>query len=86
PRQGRFGKILPGLLLYLGYFLLLMASRKVLEDGKIPPALGLWLVHIVILIIGATLIMRDRTFGVKIRARWRSRGNAKNNASGASHV
>lgn len=77
PRQGRFGKIFPALMLYLGYFLLLMASRKVLEDGKIPSALGLWWVHIVILIIGATLIMRDRTFGVKVRAKLRSkvRGN-----------
>lgn len=72
PRQGRFGKILPALLLYLGYFLLLMASRKVLEDGKIPPELGLWWVHGIILLIGAALIVRDRTFGVKVRARVRS--------------
>ena len=73
PRQGRFGKILPALLLYLGYFPLLMASRKVLEDGKIPPALGLWWVHAVILMIGATLIMRDRSFGVMVRAKIRSK-------------
>lgn len=72
PRQGRFGKIMPALLLYLGYFLLLMASRKVLEDGKIPPELGLWWVHGIILLIGATLIARDRTLGVKVRARVRS--------------
>lgn len=72
PRQGRFGKIVPALLLYLGYFLLLMASRKVLEDGKIPPELGLWWVHGIILLIGATLIARDRTLGVKVRARVRS--------------
>ena len=72
PRQGRFGKIMPALLLYLGYFLLLMASRKVLEDGKIPPELGLWWVHGIILLIGAMLIVRDRTLGVKIRARLRA--------------
>lgn len=88
PRQGRFGKILPALLLYLGYFLLLMASRKVLEDGKIPPALGLWWVHGVILIIGATLIMRDRSFGVMVRAKIRSKvGNpSKHNNAGANDV
>lgn len=68
PRQGRFGKMFPALLLYLGYFLLLMAGRKMLEDGKIPPALGLWWVHGVILFIGAALILRGRTLGVRIRA------------------
>ena len=68
PRQGRFGKMFPALLLYLGYFLLLMAGRKVLEDGKIPPQLGLWWVHGVILLIGTTLIIKGRPFGVKLRA------------------
>lgn len=88
PRQGRFGKILPALLLYLGYFLLLMASRKVLEDGKLPPVLGLWWVHFVIMLIGATLIMRDRSFGVRIRARIRSKvkPSSHKHDSGAGHV
>ncbi len=73
PRQGRFGKMFPGLLLYLGYFMLLMAGRKVLEDGKIPPQLGLWWVHAVMLAIGAVLIVRGRTFGVKVRAQLKGR-------------
>lgn len=68
PRQGRFGKLFPGILLYLGYFLLLMAGRKVLEDGKIPPALGLWWVHMLILSIGIALIVKGRTTGVKVAA------------------
>lgn len=82
PRQGRFGKIFPALLLYLGYFLLLMASRKVLEDGKIPPALGLWWVHAIILAIGAMLILKGRSFGVKVRAK--IRGSQR--GQGADHV
>lgn len=68
PRQGRFGKLFPGILLYLGYFMLLMAGRKVLEDGKIPPALGLWWVHFIIMMIGITLIVKGRTTGVKFIA------------------
>ncbi|MBC3765496.1 LPS export ABC transporter permease LptF [Neptunicella marina] len=68
PRQGRFGKIFPALLMYLGYFLLLMAGRKVLEDGKIPPQFGLWWVHGVVLLIGFVLLVRGRSLGVKIRA------------------
>lgn len=68
PRQGRFGKMFPALLLYLGYFMLLMAGRKVLEDGKIPAQLGLWWVHGLIIVIGVTLILKGRPFGVKLRA------------------
>lgn len=67
PRQGRFGKMFPALLLYLGYFLLLLASRRVLEDGKLPPALGLWWVHLVMLLVGFGLIVRDRKTGVVLR-------------------
>ena len=68
PRQGRFGKMFPAILLYLGYFLLLLASRRVLEDGKIPPQLGLWWVHTIMLIIGVALIVRDRKTGTQFRA------------------
>ena len=68
PRQGRFGKMFPAILLYLGYFLLLLASRRVLEDGKMPPQLGLWWVHTIMLIIGVMLIVRDRKTGTELRA------------------
>jgi lipopolysaccharide export system permease protein len=67
PRQGRFGKMLPALLLYLGYFLLLLASRRIMEDGNLPSFLGLWWVHVVMLIIGIGLIARDRKTGAIIR-------------------
>jgi lipopolysaccharide export system permease protein len=68
PRQGRFGKMFPAILLYLGYFLLLLASRRVLEDGKIPIQIGLWWVHGVMLIIGVALIARDRKTGTWLRS------------------
>lgn len=77
PRQGRFGKLLPSLLLYLGYFLLLMASRKVLEDGKIPPSFGLWWVHSIILAIGALLLLKGRSTGVKMLSRLRQQRQPK---------
>nr|WP_205967757.1 LPS export ABC transporter permease LptF [Paraglaciecola sp. 20A4] len=73
PRQGRFGKMFPALMLYLGYFLLLLAGRKVLEDGKVPPILGLWWVHFVIGLIGMALIFKGRPFGVRLRARLRGK-------------
>jgi lipopolysaccharide export system permease protein len=68
PRQGRFGKMFPALMLYLGYFMLLMAGRKALEDGNIPPQLGLWWVHFVLFSIGMALILKSRPLGVKFRA------------------
>ena len=67
PRQGRFGRMLPALLLYLGYFLLLLASRRVMEDGKLPSYIGLWWVHVVMLLVGTGLIAKDRKTGVLIR-------------------
>jgi lipopolysaccharide export system permease protein len=69
PRQGRFGKMFPALMLYLGYFMLLMAGRKALEDGNIPQQLGLWWVHFVLFAIGVALILKGRPLGVKLRAR-----------------
>lgn len=69
PRQGRYGKMFPALLLYLGYFMLLMSGRKVLEEGKIPPQLGLWWIHAVMLFIGAVLVLKGRPLGVRIRSR-----------------
>jgi lipopolysaccharide export system permease protein len=63
----------PALLLYIGYFLMLMAGRKILEDGKIPPALGLWWIHGVMLLIGGILIMKNRAVGAKLHAKVKGR-------------
>ena len=71
PRQGRFGKMFPALLLYLGYFLMLMAGRKALEDGHIPIQLGLWWVHAILLSIGTALLLKGRPLGARLRASFR---------------
>jgi lipopolysaccharide export system permease protein len=72
PRQGRFGKLFPAILMYLGYFLLLMAARRALEDGKIPTGLGLWWVHGIILFIGTVLLSRQRKTSSKVRHMFKS--------------
>jgi lipopolysaccharide export system permease protein len=56
PRQGRFLKLLPAVLLYMAYLTILIAARGALEKGKIPPALGLWWVHALFLAIGLGLL------------------------------
>lgn len=56
PRQGRFLKLLPAILLYMAYLTILIAARGALERGKIPMALGLWWVHALFLGIGLLLL------------------------------
>ncbi|MDB6143229.1 MAG: permease YjgP/YjgQ [Pseudomonas sp.] len=60
PRQGRFLKLLPAILLYMAYLTILIAARGALERGRIPMALGLWPVHIVFLLIGLVLLYWER--------------------------
>lgn len=57
PRQGRFLKLLPAILLYMAYLSLLIAARGQLDKGKIPMQLGLWWVHVLFLLIGAGLFL-----------------------------
>ncbi len=60
PRQGRFLKLLPAILLYMAYLTILIAARGALERGKIPMVLGLWPVHALFLAIGLLLLYWER--------------------------
>ncbi|MFC0711463.1 LPS export ABC transporter permease LptF [Azorhizophilus paspali] len=56
PRQGRFLKLLPAILLYMAYLATLIAVRGELDKGKIPMLIGLWWVHGVFLLIALGLL------------------------------
>ncbi|MHA3887446.1 LPS export ABC transporter permease LptF [Stutzerimonas degradans] len=56
PRQGRFLKLLPAILLYMTYLALLIAVRGALDKGRIPMALGLWWVHGLFFTIGLLML------------------------------
>ena len=45
PREGRYGRIAAGLLIFIVYFNLLSAAKAWTEAGRIAPELGLWWVH-----------------------------------------
>ncbi len=45
PRQGKFAKMLPAILIYMSYMILIILSRGLIEDGKLPGVLGLWWIH-----------------------------------------
>lgn len=56
PRQGRFWKLLPGMMLYLVYVALLAGLRSSLEKGKMSSAMpGLWGVHLLFLMVALGL-------------------------------
>lgn len=55
PRQGRFLKLLPAILLYMSYLAMLITARGWLESGRQPDWLGLWWVHAVFLMAGVLL-------------------------------
>ncbi len=68
PRQGKFAKMLPALMLFLGYFLLLTAMRSGVERQALPIFIGLWPIHISALLLGVILLMKERSSGRKIKA------------------
>ena len=69
PRQGKFAKMLPALLLFLSYFLLLTAIKRGLESGSLPGSVGLWPVHFMALLLGASLLIKGRSFGLRLKAK-----------------
>lgn len=46
PRQGKYAKILPAILVYLVYANLILVSHNWLDDGDVPVWLGMWWVHL----------------------------------------
>ena len=67
PRQGKFGKMLPGLGLFFGYYILLVLAKSAVEDGKLPAHIGLWWIHLLGLVTGIVLLIKERSTGGKIR-------------------
>ena len=48
PRSGRFGQIVPGILTFVGYYVLLVFARQLMTQGPLFEALGLWFVHVIV--------------------------------------
>lgn len=68
PRQGKFAKMGPAILIYMAYFMILMAAKRALADGSLPESLGLWWIHIGLLLVGVSLLVRERPVGYRMRA------------------
>ncbi len=72
PRQGRFLKLIPSMMVYLLYVILLIVSQKWLESGKISAWLGLWWVHGVFLLLALTLMLWE-SYQFRIQRLWNGR-------------
>ena len=59
PRAGRFARLMPGVGLFIGYYLLLELARDAIAEGAIPPAAGLWGVHALALGIAGWMLRRS---------------------------
>ncbi len=59
PRQGRFAKMGPALLIYMTYFLAISAMKSGIEDGTVPGSIGMWPVNIAMFMVGFLLNYMD---------------------------
>ncbi len=51
PRHGKYSQLFPAILVYIIYANLLMVGRSWIEQGSIPPYIGLWWIHICLFIL-----------------------------------
>jgi lipopolysaccharide export system permease protein len=66
PRQGRYARIGLAILLYFVYSNLLSAAKVWLARGTIPPAIGLWWVHGLIVAL-ALFVLMQRAIWLRLR-------------------
>jgi lipopolysaccharide export system permease protein len=59
PREGRGGRVVLGVLAYTIYANVLFMDRAWIASGAMPPALGLWWVHVVTLAIAVIWLRRQ---------------------------
>jgi lipopolysaccharide export system permease protein len=59
PRQGRFAKFLPAILLYIIYCNCMLFMRRLVATNAINEILGIWVVHLVFFILGILLLLQS---------------------------
>jgi lipopolysaccharide export system permease protein len=59
PRQGRYARVGFAIVVYFVYSNLLSAAKVWVEKGDLPPAVGVWWVHLAVLGLGLYLVFRE---------------------------
>ena len=55
PREGRYSRLIPAVILYATYFFLLQFARDAVSEGDLDPRVGLWPIHMLFVLIGGGL-------------------------------
>lgn len=58
PRQGRFARVAPGIIIFLGYYLLLVVIKDATAEGDWPVAVGAWPVHVGFVLLALYLLRK----------------------------
>lgn len=72
PRQGRFAKFLPALVIYIIYYNLLAVSKRWVIAGSLSSWIGVWWVHGIILSIALILLAKESGFWQEFRGKNRN--------------
>jgi lipopolysaccharide export system permease protein len=59
PRQGRYARVGFAIVVYMIYANLLSAAKVWVEKGQLTPAIGVWWVHVMLIVFGMYLIYRE---------------------------
>jgi len=73
PRQGRFAKMAPAVLIYLTYFLLLSTAQSAMQEGSLPTYIGMWALNGVTLLVGLALNGMDSLFVRRLKDKFRKK-------------
>ena len=65
PREGRYGRLGVGILVYIIYANMLNIARSMVEQEEVPQWLGMWWAHLVFGAIGLTLLARESGWFVR---------------------
>jgi lipopolysaccharide export system permease protein len=63
PRQGRYDRVWVAVLIYFLYFQLISTGRSLLEHGKVPAVVGLWWVHLLVVLLALGIQVGPRLVG-----------------------
>ena len=77
PRQGRFAKMGPAILIYLAYFLSISATKSALEDGSIPAFIGMWPINAALLLTAIGINSLDSITVRRLKDKIRQRRQPK---------
>jgi len=65
PRQGRYAKLLPSVLIYILYANMIIVGQDWIESGKIPVQFGMWWIHALFLVLALLMLAQPTLKNLK---------------------